>query len=283
MRYFYLIPLFFYLTSSWSAERQKPVYFWNSNYDSQESIAIRILPPEEFERVQVKAGSFEEWLRWLPLKKGFPPVKRFDGKLNRYKFIHFAVLDLDFGDRRSHGAAQSLEYLYAEYLFSQEYFWAVHFKLNTGKRVDLRQWQEGERPFFFLKKLNWEPKAPESRTYENFRDFMEFVFSNTNADSLVQELIPVTPKTDLEIGDIFIIAGTGGQAVIVLDKAVNKKTGQQVFLLGQGSEPAQEFHLLQNTTDSYLNPWYHADFGDHLITPKCVFMPEDRKRFLKEY
>ena len=63
----------------------------------------------------------------------------------------------------------------------------------------------------------------------------------------------------MRIGDVFIIGGSPGHAVIVVDMAVNPETHEKVFLLAQSYMPAQQIQLLKNNNDPDLSPWYSQE------------------------
>ena len=48
---------------------------------------------------------------------------------------------------------------------------------------------------------------------------------------------------DIEIGDVFIQGGSPGHAVIIVDTAVNKKTGERIMMLVQSYMPVSYTHL----------------------------------------
>ena len=83
----------------------------------------------------------------------------------------------------------------------------------------------------------------------------------------------------MRIGDVFIQGGFPGHAVMVVDMAVNGRTGEKLFLLIQSYMPAQEIHVLKNPSDSADGPWYELDFGETLRTPEWTFSKDDLKRF----
>ena len=66
--------------------------------------------------------------------------------------------------------------------------------------------------------------------------------------SLSRELKTKSNIHEIQAGDVFIKGGTPGHAEIVLDVAVNKKTGKKIFLLAQSYMPAQEIHILKSIT-----------------------------------
>lgn len=86
-------------------------------------------------------------------------------------------------------------------------------------------------------------------------------------------------RTTVAIGDVFIRGGSPGHAVIVLDMAENKATGERVFLLAQGYMPAQDIHILKNPSAPNLSPWYSTRFGTTLQTPEWEFKAGELKAF----
>ncbi len=104
------------------------------------------------------------------------------------------------------------------------------------------------------------------------------VYTYAGTASLSTELKSV-PVAQMQIGDVFIHGGFPGHAAIVVDMAVNPRTGKKAFLLVQGFMPAQEAHLLKNLNDARMSPWYPVDFGATLHTPLWDFAKGELKRF----
>ena len=75
---------------------------------------------------------------------------------------------------------------------------------------------------------------------------------------------------DIAIGDVFIVGGFPGHAVIVVDVAENN-IGEKVFLLAQSYMPAQETQILKNYNDAKISPWYSANINERLYTPQWTF------------
>src|SRR5436190_19503580 len=88
-----------FFTHALPVEVPRANYSWQPAYDARESLAARIAVPRGFERETVAAGSFAEWLRSLPLKKGNPPVHLYDGRLKANQGVHAAVIDIDTGSK----------------------------------------------------------------------------------------------------------------------------------------------------------------------------------------
>ena len=74
----------------------------------------------------------------------------------------------------------------------------------------------------------------------------------------------------LSIGDVFIVGGSPGHAVIVVDVAENE-SGEKIFILAQSYMPAQDIHVLINASDNANSPWYNYPLGETLQTPEWTF------------
>ena len=72
-------------------------YPWLETFNPSDTVAARIAPPPGFEREPAASGSFAEWLRNLPLKKGRPAVLLYNGSLKSNQGAHVAVVDIDAG------------------------------------------------------------------------------------------------------------------------------------------------------------------------------------------
>ena len=94
--------------------------------------------------------------------------------------------------------------------------------------------------------------------------------------SLSRELKPVKEEA-LQIGDVFIQGGSPGHAVIVVDVAQNRQTGEKKFILAQSYMPAQELQILKNPKGGGV--WYSDRELDPLVTPEWTFSFGSMKRF----
>lgn len=105
------------------------------------------------------------------------------------------------------------------------------------------------------------------------------VFAYSGTYSLEREMKPV-PLGEIGIGDVFIKGGFPGHAVLVVDLAVSKATGEKRFLLLQSFMPAQDMHILVDPKSADGSPWYRMPkSGGELITPDWIFKAESLRRF----
>lgn len=64
---------------------------------------------------------------------------------------------------------------------------------------------------------------------------------------------------------------------MVLDMAENMK-GERVVLLAQSYYPSQEIHIINNTENPDISPWFEIKKGV-ILTPEWRFMSTDLVRF----
>jgi hypothetical protein len=252
---------------------------WMTEYDQAQTLARRIHPPQDYQRIRARAGTFGAWLRNLPLKKGHPPVFLYNGEKKANQRAQYAVIDIDVGTKDLQQCADAVIRLRAEYLRAAGNERDIHFNFTSGHEARWTRWAIGFRPVVEGSDVTWEKRAPEDYSYSNFRKYLETVFIYAGSYSLKKELKPVHDLRAMRPGDAFIEGGFPGHAVIVLDMAEDESAGTRIFLLAQSYMPAQDVHILRNPTDEGLSPWYSLDFGDTLRTPEWTFTKKDLCRF----
>ncbi len=241
------------------------------------SLALRIPPPPGHRRILQSSSSFGTWLRGLPLRDGNPDVRLYDGTLKPFQTAHYAVLDLDVGDKDLQQCADSIIRLRAEYLRSLGCDEGIAFDFTSGDVAAWSRWRAGERPAVTDGRVTWQALESPDRTYQSFRDYLEVVFSYAGSVSLSREMDRVADPSNVIPGDVFIEGGFPGHAVIVMDVAMNE-AGERVFLLAQGFTPAQDMHILRNHGEE-ISPWYHAKRSGALATPEWHSRYETMHRF----
>lgn len=241
------------------------------------NIVTRFLPPEGCERVKTEKGTFQEYLRTLPLKPAGSKVHYFDGQ-EKSADVYDAVVDMDIGTQDLQQCADAVMRLRAEYLYTTKQYDKLHFNLTNGFRADFSKWAEGYRIAVRNNKTAWLKKTGYSDSYKSFRKYLDFVFVYAGTLSLEKELTPTT-KEQMYIGDVFIKGGSPGHCVIVVDMAENKTTGEKLFMLAQSYMPAQDIQILKNKNNKDISPWYSTRFDDYLRTPEWIFPSDSLRRF----
>lgn len=238
------------------------------------TLQTRFKPPKGFQRKLVEENSFATYLRSLPLKPSGTKVKYYNGDI-KYDNVYDAVVDMEISNLDLQQCADAVMRLRGEYLFSIKAYDQISFTLTNGFKMDYSEWTKGNRLIVNGNKTNWLKTKEPSNTYKDFREYMEVVFTYAGTLSLSKSLDSKNIK-DIAIGDVFILGGSPGHAVIVVDIAENE-TGDKVFLLAQSYMPAQETQILKNNNDKKLSPWYSANIVGLLHTPEWTFEVEQLK------
>ena len=260
--------------------QQADTYLWKHAIEAR-AVDDRIAAPKGFERVEVVPRSFADWLRHLPLKSERAPVLLFNGDKKIDQSVHAAVVDIDTGNRDLQQCADAVIRLRAEYLYSERLFEAIQFNFTNGDPAPYTQWRDGFRPEVTASKARWVRKAKPDSSYASFRKYLDTVFMYAGTQSLSRELRARRKAEEMQAGDVFIRGGTPGHAVIVIDMARSKSSGETAFLLAQSYMPAQDIHILINPNDRALSPWYSIQFGKTLRTPEWEFARTELSYFIE--
>jgi hypothetical protein len=238
------------------------------------TIETRFLPAEGFCRSEVQDASFQNYLRELPLHPVGSKVHYFDGRVKENE-VYEAVIQFDVGNRDLQQCADAIMRLRAEYFFANRLFDSINFNLTNGFNMNFAKWSEGWRVAVDGNSTKWIKVADQSDSYITFREYMEFVFTYAGTLSLSKQLKPVKIKS-ISIGDVFIVGGSPGHAVIVVD-LIENALGEKRVLFAQSYMPAQEIQILKNFEDPVLSPWYKINDIEVLRTPEWTFAPEHLK------
>jgi hypothetical protein len=239
-------------------------YPWLAAATPIRSLEETFAPPAGYRRVPLEAGTHGAWLRRLPLRAPGTEVRTYDGAVLRpagHPNIA-AVAEIDVGPRDLQQCADSIMRLHAEWLWSTERQDEIGYRLTSGGVASWKAYREGTRPRVEGHQIHWEPsRAGASRTRRTFGAYLDFVYGYGGTSSLAAH-VPAVARTDVRPGDFFVLGGSPGHAVIVLDVAVDE-AGRKVALIGEGFMPAQDFHVIRPDRD---RTWYSLEV-DALETP----------------
>jgi len=250
----------------------------DSTEEEQENLVDRYDTPDNYERVKASRSAFGYYLRNLALKPKGSLVEYYNGTKKSANGVYTSVIDMNIGNKDLHQCADAIMRLKAEFHWHRKEYDKIHFNLTNGFQVAYSEWMKGKRIIVDGNKTTWDNGNQASNSYSDFWDYMELIFMYAGTASLSKELKSVNIR-DMEIGDIFIQGGHPGHAIIVIDMAENKTTGNKVFMLAQSYMPAQETQILINPNNSNLSPWYNLENITTLVTPEWGFSKNDLKRF----
>jgi len=241
------------------------------------SIAGRISPPENYERIPFDTSSFAHYLRSLKLKPTGSSVQYYNGAIKSNNNVYTGVINLDIGEKDLHQCADAVMRLRAEYFWNVKEYDRIHFNFTNGHKVEYREWMQGKRMEVKGNKTKWVQETNPSNSYDDFWNYLELIFMYAGTASLEKEMQSID-ISEVQVGDVLIQGGFPGHAVIIVDEAIHTHTGEKVFLLAQSYMPAQELQILVNREQQNLTPWYSLKKGT-INTPEWSFTSSDLKRF----
>lgn len=242
------------------------------------TIVSRFNTPDGFIRMPENGYSFSTFLGNFPLKKSGTKVLLYNGNEKNRQDVHEAVLDIDVGTKDLQQCADAVMRLRAEYLYKTKQYDKLHFNFTNGFKAEFSKWSKGYRIKIKGNNTAWYLGAKPSDDEKAFKSFLEIVFSYAGTLSLSKELIKKSIK-DVAAGDVFLVGGSPGHAVIVMDVAMNVAGTERVFCIAQSYMPAQNIHVLKNPNNSKLSPWYKLKEGETLETPEWDFPPNSLYTF----
>ncbi len=243
-----------------------------------QALAVRFPVPPGCRRVAVAAGSWGEWLRWLPLRPVGTKARLFNGQLKDRQDVVAAVVDIDVPPQDLQQCADAVIRLRAEYVFSHNPN-QVHFHLTTGYDFWFSDFVAGRTFRVANKEVRPASRPAEAPTHAALARYLVPTFGYAGTLSLSRELRPV-PLVQVQPGDVLIHGGAPGHAVLVLDVAENPSSHRKYMLLAQSYMPAQSIHLLRNTDDVRLGAWFEVRFEVEVVrTPEWEFGSDEVKRF----
>lgn len=243
------------------------------------TINTRIHCPEGYARSGYTAHSFSAFLSDFPLKNHGSKVYYYNGEEKYNPEVYVAVLDIDIGKKDLQQCADAVMRLRAEYLYKEKMYKKIHFNLTNGFRLDYIKWAEGHRLKVAGNSTTWYKAKAADYSYGSFREYMDLVFMYAGTLSLSKELRAV-PYDSVQAGDVFIHGGSPGHAVIVMDVALEKKSGKRIMTIAQSYMPAQNIHVLVNPDHDKLSPWYDLTDKLELHSPEWTFQKTELKRFI---
>ena len=245
----------------------------------QNTIKGRFPTPVGYAYVNVHQNSFEEYLENFPLKKYGSPILKYDATEIETQHLHEAIFDIDTGTKDLQQCADAIIRLRAEYLFKMKKFDDIKFHFTSGDLMTWNDYKNGTRAFVNGNSVQFKKTEKLDDSYENFRKYLDLIFTYAGTISLNKETKPVLKTNDLKVGDILITAGSPGHIVFIAGVSENQK-GEKLFLLAEGFTPAQSIHVLKNPFDPKISPWYELDVNaPETKTARYFFKPSNFRSF----
>ena len=169
--------------------------------------------------------------------------------------------------------------LRAEYLFKTKKFGEIKFHFTSGDLMKWNEYKNGTRAFVNGNSVSFRKTENLDDSYQNFRNYLDLIFTYSGTISLNKETFPVTDNKNLKSGDVLITAGSPGHVVFIAGVSKNAE-GKKLYLLAEGFTPAQSIHVLKNPFDPKISPWYELDVNsEQTKTARYLFKPTNFRRF----
>ena len=247
--------------------------------EEKNTIKERFPAPEDYAYVDTEKNSFEEYIENFPLKKYGSPILKYDGSEIATQDLHEAIFDIDTGTKDLQQCADAIIRLRAEFLFKMKRFDDIKFHFTSGDLMTWNDYKNGTRAFVNGNSVQFKKTENFDDSKENFRKYLDLIFTYAGTISLNKETKPVLKTNDLKVGDILITAGSPGHIVFIAGVSKNQK-GEKLFLLAEGFTPAQSIHVLKNPFNPEISPWYELDVNSaETKTARYFFEPSNFRSF----
>lgn len=243
------------------------------------TVRERFSPPEGYEWIEEKAGSFGYFIEHFRLKPYGTEILRYDGVPISTQHLHEAVFDMDTGNKDLQQCADAAIRMRAEYLYKAKRFDEIQFHFTSGDLLSWNDYKNGIRAFVNGNSVSFRKTAAVDDSYQSFRNYLDLIFNYAGTISLNRETRPVMKNSDLKTGDILITPGSPGHIVFISGVCENKD-GKRLFLLSEGFTPAQSVHVLSNPFNPYITPWYELNINaPETRTARYFFKPTNFRSF----
>lgn len=243
------------------------------------TIEERFPAPKGYEYSRARPYSFAEYIQTFPLEKYGSPIMKYDGTAIKTQNLHEAIFDIDTGTKDLQQCADAIIRLRAEYLFKQKMFNEIKFHFTSGDLMTWNDYKNGTRAFVTGNSVHFKKTENFDDSKENFRKYLDLIFTYAGTISLNKETKPVLKTNDLKTGDLLITAGSPGHIVFIAGVSENEK-GEKLFLLAEGFTPAQSIHVLKNPFNPEISPWYELDVNSaETKTARYFFEPSNFRSF----
>lgn len=242
-------------------------------------IKSRFSAPKGFRWIESKPKSYGSFIENFKLKPYGAQILKYDGNPISTQHLHEGVLDIDIGTADLQQCADAIMRLRAEYLWKEKKEDEIKFHFTSGDLMTWNDYNGGIRPLVNGNKVTMRQQANQDGSYENFRKYLDLIFTYSGTISLNRETHPITKNTDLKTGDILNTPGSPGHVVFIAGVSENEK-GERLYLLGEGFTPAQSIHILKNPWSPSQSPWYSLDVNaEETKTARYLFKPTNFRRF----
>ena len=257
---------------------EAPYAFLEGKTGERVPLEQKFATPDGYTRAPVELGSYQAWLRKLPVHPTSTQVRTHAGRPVAAPAAAVVVMDVGRADLQQ--CADSALRLYAEYRWTRGDADALGFHFTSGDESRWADWRQGERFKVQGARVERVRGASTADDHASYRAWLQhtFLYAGTRSLALDAQAVPV--DAPVQAGDVFVSPGSPGHAVVVLDVAASA-SGQQVGLLGQGFMPAQTFHVLRGEGGLATAGWFTLPQGSGEVLHNPSWAPLPREGLLR--
>lgn len=222
-----------------------------------QTLATRIKTPEGFYRDSTATGftAFARQLKVLPHKT---KLKRYDGAEWFAQNWHAAILDFDTGKKNLQQCADCCLRLHAEYLWQDDMWNKLDYEFTSGDKLSWPDYASGTRVKERGNGVEYVLSGKADKSYENFRRYLDCVYTYAGTISVNRQFRHLRNGEEPQPGDVIVKPGSPGHAVMLVDVCQNA-SGKKLYLISQGYTPAVQIHIVNNTSDRSISPWFEVN------------------------
>lgn len=246
-------------------------------------IKDRVEVPDGYIRPPFPESSFQNFLRSMPMKKAGAKVMKYDG-YNKFFDCYAAVVDMDFPmESDVIHSEHTIQLIRSLYFYKTEKYDLMRFSYDDNRNMDFFEYGSGIRFVWQDSIYVKEEIASEDFSINAFNNYLGDLYGESTTRGLKADTREIE-FGEMSVGDLLLQPGnqhSKGHTVMVMDMAIDPLTGERLVLFGQGFEPTQDFHIIDNPYEEDISPWYRVDEDAHFFsTIQWTFRKKHCRRFL---
>lgn len=224
---------------------------------SGQTLQTRIKTPNGYYRDSAATG-FTAYARNLKVLRDKSVLKRYDGTDWGRQTWHAAILDFDTGNKDLQQCADACIRLHAEYLWNADQKNKLVYEFTSGDKLAWKDYAAGLRPRVNGNNVSFYECSIWDNSYHSFRNYLNCVYMYAGSISVNHQFRHLRPNEEIQPGDVIVRPGSPGHAVMVVDVCQNR-SDKKLYLIAQGYTPAVQIHIVNNTGNYSLSPWFELE------------------------
>jgi len=234
------------------------------------TVKTRVDSLKGYTPVSIIPNTFSDYVLNYALKPATAKVINYDGANYGYQSGHVGVLEIPVPSNGLQQCADALIRIRAEYLWARGLQNQIGFNFTSGHYCSWEKYAQGYRPKIEGNKVTFSKTVKKNTSKDSFYRYLNLVYTYAGTYSLSEELTTIIDLQNVQIGDMVVYPGFPGH-IMMIANIIESENGERYFLFFQGNTPAQSVHIIKNTDDLSVSPWYSLEGKSSLDTPLYTF------------